>query len=213
MPSFERLLKLVEGGDLNALPDLAHEAVRRGDHALARRCARQLIDAGDVAVMSTADATFELSPTLDRKFFQLPTGAPILLLEPLRVELAWDFERAYAYVCDCAEHVLPLYEEAHEEDDSLRSLIEAAREGYDAARQLIAKAEEVQYRIWGLARDESIQTWWDVAYTIYVAITSPPETILKATLTNTLDVDGLDTDAEKRWQQQRLLQYLFDERR
>jgi hypothetical protein len=78
----------------------------------------------------------------------------------------WNKRTARLFACDCAEHVLPIYDKARPNDGSVRDCIAVARRfanGKATAEELAAARDAAWAASWDAARDAAWAASWDAA--------------------------------------------------
>lgn len=131
---------------------------------------------------------------------RLDTDNKVVVRGPVRlVEVldTWNERTQRLFTCDCAEHVLPLYEKEFGEDEQIRNCIETTRRhanGQANNKELAAASAA----IWGTTRAAASAA--ANAATIWAAAASA------ATRGTIWDAAR---DAERKWQTKRLMQYLL----
>lgn len=134
----------------------------------------------------------------------------------LREQSRWDNRIARRFLADCAEHVLPIYEDYFPDDARPRLAIEAARRYADGS---ISRGELDRARIpaWEIVREEIPPDAWSAALAaastatvnLLIARTLPPAraaVTMRAAETTGLTFSA--RSAEHRWQVDRLFGYL-----
>lgn len=201
-------------GDATALDARIHEAFRRQDFdtlqvfaerdpILGRKLVRRLMDQGHEPVFEVGG---EVKPLVNRAKHDdclvPPPDTQRVLRAPVRVVLVWDVVRARLFACDCAEHVLHLFEERYPEDSRPRKALETTRAyvrgevDEDALRQ----ARRASCNAANAANAAHANAAANAAYAAFYA-TSAAYAAYAA-----------DTgDKEVAWQCERFLQYLLGE--
>lgn len=127
-------------------------------------------------------------------------------------ETGWNEKTARLFACDCAEHILPLYESKYPNDSRVRNCIETARKvangdlpasELSAARTAAWAAAWAAAKAvaWDAARAAACHAAWDAAR---AAARDAARAAAKAASW------AAAWDAEKKWQTRRLLKYLKD---
>ena len=119
----------------------------------------------------------------------------------------WNEKTARLFACDCAERALPIFEKKYPDDKRPRQAIETAREyanGKATKKELVAA--------WAAARDAAGVAAWAAAR--YVACDAAWYAARYAARYAAWDA-GRDAAraAERKWQTERLMEYLYSEKK
>ena len=119
-------------------------------------------------------------------------------------ETAWDERTARLFACDCAEHVLPIYEQDYPDDNRPRHAIEVARRyaNGEATVQELTAARDAAWDAGPAAKDgwDATRPAWDATWAAAWA----------AAADAVVAVGPAAGYAERKWQAAKLAEYLHE---
>jgi len=125
-----------------------------------------------------------------------------------RVE-TWNERTARLFACDCAAHVLPVYEKTYPDDKRPHEAIETARryaDGKATKKELDAARDAAENAIWSTEENDT----WSAAKAAAKAAASKDAASEDATWTAAWDATwDVTWTSEREWQTARLMQYLY----
>ena len=150
--------------------------------------------------------------------YNLRDNSKIFLVYPFEIELCWNRELVRLFACDCAEYVLPFFENVYTDDNRPRNAIEVSRLfalgkaylGKLNNARVAAENAALNNARWRDGSSEGRNAAWSAAK-VAVWNVSNSAAWNNSTIWSNNQINDISHKTESDWQIRKLLEYLLEE--